>query len=226
MFPLEPTGSRTAVRDGTGGGCLLSQPVLTMDSHQIRRQIKAYRQQLSRQTLKLHSRRALRLANSYPPFRHSRRIAFYFAVRGEMDPAPLMQLAQRAGKSVFLPVLRDRPTTSLWFAPCTSDTSFTDNRFGIPEPNFKHRQLVMPWTLDLVFVPLIAFDLTGNRLGMGGGYYDRTFAMRRRRNHLRGPKLVGLAHEFQKQPQLSVMPWDIPLDAVITETTIYNFTFG
>ncbi|MEW8505636.1 MAG: 5-formyltetrahydrofolate cyclo-ligase [Candidatus Thiodiazotropha sp.] len=197
-----------------------------MDSQQIRRLIKANRQKLSRQTLKLHSRQALRLASSYMPFRHSHRIAFYHAVRGEMDPAPLMQLAQRAGKSVFLPVLRNRPANRLWFAPCFSDTSFCINRYGIPEPNFKHRQLIMPWALDLVFVPLIAFDSEGNRLGMGGGYYDRTFAMRRKHNHLKGPRLVGLAHEFQKQPQLSTMPWDIPLDAVITEAAIYNFTLS
>jgi 5-formyltetrahydrofolate cyclo-ligase len=195
-----------------------------MDPLQIRRQIKAQRQNLSRQTLKLHSQQALRLASRFSPFRHSRRIAFYLAVRGEMDPAPIMHLALRAGKSVFLPILRDRPTNSLWFAPYTPQTNLTNNRFGIPEPEFKHRQLVMPWALDLVFVPLIAFDSHGNRMGMGGGYYDRTFAMRSRRDYLRGPTLVGLAHEFQQRPQLEVMPWDIPLDAVITQAAIYNFT--
>ena len=198
-------------------------PIQTMDSLQIRRQIKAHRQSLSQQTLDLHSRRAMRLATRYRPFRHSRRIAFYFAVRGEMDAAPLMQLALRAGKSVFLPIMRYRPANSLWFAPFTAQTSLSNNRFGIPEPDFKHRQLITPWALDLAFVPLVAFDRQGNRLGMGGGYYDRTFAMRTTRNHLKGPRLVGLAHEFQLQSQLEVMPWDIPLDAVITEAAIYSF---
>ncbi|MEW8026484.1 MAG: 5-formyltetrahydrofolate cyclo-ligase [Candidatus Thiodiazotropha sp.] len=194
-----------------------------MEAHHIRRIIKAHRRQLSPQTLRLHSRKILRLAGNYTPFRHSRRIAFYIAVRGEMDPAPLLQLALRTGKSVFLPVLRERPSHGLWFAPFTSQSSFGTNRFGIPEPNYSHSKLVMPWTLDLVFVPLIAFDSAGNRLGMGGGYYDRTFTFKRKRNHLKGPTLVGLAHEFQQQSQLTVMPWDIPLDAVITEAAIYNF---
>ncbi|MBT3045219.1 MAG: 5-formyltetrahydrofolate cyclo-ligase [Candidatus Thiodiazotropha sp. (ex Codakia orbicularis)] len=194
-----------------------------MEAHHIRRQIKAHRQQLSLQTLKLHSRKVLRLATNYKPFRHSRRIAFYIAVRGEMDPSPLLQLAFDTGKSTFLPVLRERPSRGLWFAPFTSRSSFTTNRFGIPEPNHNHSKLVMPWTLDLVFVPLIAFDREGNRLGMGGGYYDRTFAFQRKRNHLKGPTLVGLAHEFQQQSQLPVKSWDIPLDAVITEAAIYKF---
>jgi 5-formyltetrahydrofolate cyclo-ligase len=195
-----------------------------MQPHQIRHQIKAHRQQLSQSTLKLHSQRVLRLAAGLPSFRHSRRIAFYIAVRGEMDPAPLLQLALRTGKSAFLPILRERPSRGLWFAPYTAHTSLSTNRFGISEPNYSHNKLVMPWSLDLVFVPLVAFDREGHRLGMGGGYYDRTFAFKTKRSHLKGPTMVGLAHEFQLQSQLPVMPWDIPLDKVITEAAIYKFT--
>ncbi|MGD8911680.1 MAG: 5-formyltetrahydrofolate cyclo-ligase [Candidatus Thiodiazotropha sp.] len=195
-----------------------------MELHQIRHQIKVQRQQLSQQTLKFHSQEALRLATNYAPFRHSRRIAFYIAVRGEMDPAPLLQRALRAGKSVFLPILRERPSRGLWFAPFTTCSGFSTNRYGIQEPTYNHSKLVMPWSLDLVFVPLVAFDKEGHRLGMGGGYYDRTFAFKTKHSHLKGPKLIGLAHDFQLQSQLPVMPWDIPLDAVITEAAIYNFT--
>jgi 5-formyltetrahydrofolate cyclo-ligase len=195
-----------------------------MKPHQIRHQIKAHRQQLNQSTLKLHSQKALHLATSYSPFKHGRRIAFYIAVRGEMDPSPLLQRALCTGKSVFLPILRERPARGLWFAPFTARSGLSKNRFGIPEPNYSHNKLVMPWSLDLVFVPLVAFDSEGHRLGMGGGYYDRTFAFKTKRSHLKGPTLVGLAHEFQLQSKLPVMPWDIPLDAVITEETIYNFT--
>jgi 5-formyltetrahydrofolate cyclo-ligase len=194
-----------------------------MEPHQIRHQIKAHRQQLSQSTLKVHSQSVLRLATNHPPFRHSRRIAFYIAVRGEMDPAPLLRLALRTGKSAFLPILHERPSRGLWFAPYTARTSLSNNRFGIPEPNYRHNKLAMPWSLDLVFVPLVAFDREGHRLGMGGGYYDRTFAFKAKRSHLKGPALVGLAHDFQLQSTLPVMPWDIPLDAVITEAAIYSF---
>ncbi|MCU7905526.1 MAG: 5-formyltetrahydrofolate cyclo-ligase [Candidatus Thiodiazotropha sp. (ex Epidulcina cf. delphinae)] len=194
-----------------------------METQRLRRRIKGQRKQLSRQTLKLHSQRILRLACNYKPFRQGCRIAFYYAVYGEMDPAPLLQLAIRTGKTPYLPVLRRRPAHGLWFAPYPQGTKLINNRFGIPEPCFKHRRLVMPWALDVVFVPLIAFDGQGHRLGMGGGYYDRTFAYKRQRTHLRGPKLIGLAHEFQLAPKLCANPWDIPLDAVITESSIHHF---
>lgn len=195
-----------------------------METQRLRRQIKAQRQQLSRQTLKLHSQKIFRLASNYKPFRQSQRIAFYYAMRGEMDSTPILQLALQAGKSTYLPILSHYPANRLWFAPYSHSKKFTINCFGIPEPRFKHRQLIKPWALDMVFVPLIAFDRMGHRIGMGGGYYDRTFAYRKLRSQLQGPKLIGLAHEFQLVSKLSTNPWDIPLDAVITEESIHKFT--
>ncbi|MCU7880534.1 MAG: 5-formyltetrahydrofolate cyclo-ligase [Candidatus Thiodiazotropha sp. (ex Lucinoma aequizonata)] len=194
-----------------------------MEIQRLRRQIKAQRQQLSRQTLKLHSQKTLRLASNYKPFRQSQRIAFYYAMRGEMDSTLLLQLALQAGKSTYLPILSHYPANRLWFAPYSHSKKFTINCFGIPEPRFKHRQLIKPWALDMVFVPLIAFDRKGHRVGMGGGYYDRTFAYRNLCSQPQGPKLIGLAHEFQLVSKLSTNPWDIPLDAVITEESIHKF---
>ncbi|MET0067503.1 MAG: 5-formyltetrahydrofolate cyclo-ligase [Candidatus Thiodiazotropha sp.] len=194
-----------------------------MHTQQLRREIKALRRSLSPETLRQHSARMCRLARNHRAFRHSRRIAFYHAVSGEMDPGPLLGDAFEAGKQVFLPVLRQRPANSLWFAPMKRDASMQNNRFAIPEPVFHHRHLVMPWSLDLVFVPLVAFDPAGHRVGMGGGYYDRTFAFKHQRKHLRGPRLIGLAHEFQRMDDLEHHPWDVPLDAVITESAIHEF---
>jgi 5-formyltetrahydrofolate cyclo-ligase len=97
------------------------------------------------------------------------------------------------------------------------------NRFGIPEPVVAQRQLIKPWALDMVFVPLVAFDNHGHRLGMGGGYYDRTFAFKLQRTYLTGPVMVGLAHNLQHRPSIASNPWDIPLDWVITETHRYRF---
>src|SRR5690606_40461575 len=67
-------------------------------------------------------------------------------------------------------------------------------------------------------LPLVAFDARGNRLGMGGGFYDRTFARAPRARTLR-PRLVGLAHHFQQVASLPAEPWDIPLDAIATDAT-------
>ena len=194
-----------------------------MHTSQLRREIRHRRRQLPPQTQQQHSRQLLRLACRFRPFLHSRRIAFYLASRGEIDPLPLMERALKAGKQIFLPVLRNRPSNSLWFAAYQTGDRLVDNRFGIPEPIAHSRRIVMPWSLDMVCVPLVAFDSSGNRLGMGGGYYDRTFAFKRRRSHWQGPRLIGLAHEFQLVPHLLPQRWDIPLDAVITEQAIYRF---
>ena len=75
----------------------------------------------------------------------------------------------------------------------------------------------------MVFLPLTAFDARGNRLGQGGGYYDRAFAFRSHAEHWRRPLLVGLAYEFQHAGELQAKPTDVPLDAVVTERRIYEF---
>lgn len=194
-----------------------------MHPSQIRREMRAQRLQLTPQTLQRHSRQLLRLASNFKAFRHSHRIAFYMASRGEIDPRPLMTLALKAGKRVYLPMLRRRPMNSLWFASYRPGDHLNRNRFDIPEPVMHNSRIVMPWSIDMVFVPLVAFDTSGNRLGMGAGYYDRTFAFKCRRSHWHGPKLIGLAHDFQRVDQLIKQAWDIPLDAVITERAIYRF---
>jgi 5-formyltetrahydrofolate cyclo-ligase len=194
-----------------------------MQTSELRREIRSQRRQLSPQTQYLHSLRLQRLAANYSPFRHSRRIAFYLASKGEIDPILLMQQALKAGKQVFLPVLRKRPESGLWFAPFRPGEPLRNNRYQIPEPVVHRHPPVMPWAIDLVFMPLVGFDKHGNRLGMGGGYYDRTFAFKRLRKHLKGPKLIGLAHELQRVDELPAQPWDIAMDAVITEQAISTF---
>ena len=194
-----------------------------MQTPRLRQQIKAERRQLSRQTRKQHSLQLLRHAKNFKPFRQSRRIAFYHAVGGEIDPKPLLDEALRSGKTPYLPILRQDAAIGLWFAPYTHKAKLKLNRYGIPEPAVVHRQLIKPWSLDMVFVPLVAFDDHGHRIGMGGGFYDRTFAFKQQRKHLSGPIMVGLAHNLQYRPALKSNPWDIPLDCVITETHRYQF---
>jgi 5-formyltetrahydrofolate cyclo-ligase len=82
----------------------------------------------------------------------------------------------------------------------------------------------LAWTLDLMLVPLVGFDGACNRIGMGGGFYDRTLAYLRRRRHWRRPRLIGIAHECQRVDRIDPRPWDIPLDAVVTEQGVYRRT--
>jgi 5-formyltetrahydrofolate cyclo-ligase len=111
----------------------------------------------------------------------------------------------------------------LWFTPYAADSELVQNRFGIPEPRVLPRRRVPPWRLDLILVPLVGFDSAGNRLGMGGGFYDQTLAFLQRRSHWRKPRLLGIAYDFQQLDQLPAEPWDIPLDGIATESRIHLF---
>jgi 5-formyltetrahydrofolate cyclo-ligase len=112
----------------------------------------------------------------------------------------------------------------LRFAPLTRSTSWKRNRFGITEPDMKWKDTLHARQLDVVLMPLVAFDRNGHRLGMGGGYYDRTLSFRRSRKHWLKPLLIGVAHSIQEHSGLPTNPWDIPVDAIITESDILSFT--
>ncbi len=150
----------------------------------------------------------------------SQRIACYMAVRGEVDCAPLIQAARSRGRQVCLPVLHGR---ALVFAPWSPGEPLVANRFGIPEPQADSVGRLRASRLDVVVVPLIAFDDAGHRLGMGGGYYDRTLAFTRQRKLWRRPHIIGVAYDFQRVAALPARSWDIPLHALVTETSTFVF---
>ncbi len=153
-------------------------------------------------------------------FRESQRIAFYLANDGELDPQPLLARARAMGKECFLPVLRPVGDDRLWFARYESGDRLRPNRFNILEPVSRYGRGVAPWSLDLVLMPLVAFDAWGNRVGMGRGYYDRTLAYLRRQEVWRRPYLLGLAYDFQRVEALSPRPWDVPLQAIATDRAL------
>lgn len=148
------------------------------------------------------------------------RVACYLAGDGEMDLAPTLARLWNAGKQVYLPSLHG---SSLWFLPAIPATPMLRNRFGIPEPAVGPGTRVAPFALDLVLMPLVAFDPSGNRLGMGGGFYDRTFAYLARRRYWRKPLLIGTAYDFQRLDSLPARPWDVPLHGVLTERGLERF---
>ncbi|HEB94175.1 MAG TPA: 5-formyltetrahydrofolate cyclo-ligase [Gammaproteobacteria bacterium] len=150
-------------------------------------------------------------------FCRARRVAAYLPNDGELDPMPLMALAWAIGKQVYLPVLSHLRSDHLLFAPYAPGDALRENRFGIPEPVVSLRHMVDLKTLDLVLTPLVAFDGQGNRLGMGGGFYDRSFAFLRRRRYWLKPHLVGMAYDFQRVDYLERQHWDVPLQGVVTE---------
>jgi len=153
-------------------------------------------------------------------YRNSQHIACYLANDGEIDPFLLIEHAWFANKGIYLPVLSPIKN-SLYFAPYDISSEFKLNRFNIAEPICHPSEWIKAGQLDLILLPLVAFDLTGNRIGMGGGFYDRTLAYLQHRKHWRKPTLLGLAHELQKVDRLQQQNWDIPLNGIITEEQYY-----
>jgi 5-formyltetrahydrofolate cyclo-ligase len=179
------------------------------------------RRRLRRARLRLHaaergraSRRVCRALASARVFLRARSVAAYLPHGGEVDLRPLLAVAWGAGRECYLPVVG---RGGMRFLPYGPGTPLRRNRYGIPEPDLPARLQARPLVIDLVLVPLVAFDGRGNRLGMGGGYYDRTFAFLHRRRHWRRPVLVGVAFGFQRVAALAPNPWDVTLDAVVTE---------
>lgn len=153
-----------------------------------------------------------------PEFISSQYIAAYYAHQNEIDPMSILEQAWELKKQCYLPVLHNE---ALRFAQYQRQNALQLNQFNIAEPLPTH--LIEPSQLDMVFVPLIAFDLQGYRLGMGKGYYDRTFAFLAGKT-AKKPYLIGLAYEFQKVNSVFPEKWDIPLDMVITEKQTYEFS--
>ncbi len=197
-----------------------------MNRNDLRRQMRARRRALSPSERHHHSLALERNLASSPQFLRSRHIALYLPNDGELDLRPVIARAEAMGKRCYLPVLSPLYHNRLWFAPYHQGDELQLNRFGIPEPILNWRQMRPVWTLDLVLTPLVAFDLQGNRLGMGGGFYDRTLAYLGRRRYWRKPHLIGTAYEFQCVEALEIQHWDVPLSGVVTESHHYSFSNG
>ena len=150
-----------------------------------------------------------------------KRVACYLPTDGEMDLSVLIERLWHSKHRVYLPALHGPRLRFLRYRP---DTPLVDNQYGIPEPIADSAERCIPSALDTVLMPLVAFDHQGNRLGMGGGYYDRTFAFKTRPERTRfTPALVGVAYEFQAVDELPWQEWDVPLDGIVTEAAYQAF---
>ena len=157
-----------------------------------------------------------------PALDRAHSLAGYFACAGELPLHEVPGLCRARGIDYLLPVLgRGR---LLRFARWQTGATLVGNRHGIPEPDVPEDDLLAPAALDLVLVPLLAFDRAGMRLGSGGGYYDASFAMLARQRRPARPWLCGVAYAFQEvesaHPALRAQVWDVRLDAVLTEREI------
>jgi 5-formyltetrahydrofolate cyclo-ligase len=187
----------------------------------IRKQLRSQRRSLSAGEQFMRSEKLTSILTSQPFFLRAKRVGIYLASDGEIDPSSVVDICLKSTKKCFLPVIHPLKVNRLHFAQYRQNSPLIANRFGILEPNIKCSNLVPCWSLDLILIPLVGFDRQGNRLGMGGGFYDRTLAFKARNSHP-APRLVGLAHSFQEIAGISARPWDIPIDHVITEKDVIS----
>ena len=152
-----------------------------------------------------------------PELATDERVAGYWASDGELPLAAVLPPLLARGATYHLPVVPAKLRKPLWFAPWRTGVPVRANRFGIPEPADAERTIVAAESLELVLVPLVAFDRRGHRLGMGGGFYDATFAFLAQGERPREPLLVGIAYSFQELDEIAPEAHDVHLDYVCTE---------
>lgn len=191
-----------------------------MEAPNKRQQRKLYRQLRSALGPKAQWQAGHGLARSARGYRqlfNLNRVLAYSPIGGEIDPSALLSTMKA---QVFLPRIVNYRTGNMQFVPAGG--YHRSNQLGILEP--ESTQSILPARhLDAVLLPLVAFSRDGNRLGMGGGFYDRAFAFRLRFTSASRPLLIGVAHHFQEANQLAHDPWDVPLDAIITDRELIRF---
>lgn len=179
---------------------------------QIRQQTRLRRRALTPEQQTLFALQAADRMMAYPPVLRAHTVAAFLSFDGELDTQPLIEQLWRAGKRVYLPVLHPFSPGNLLFLHYHPCSNLVVNRLKIREPKLDVRDVLPLSQLDVLITPLVAFDASGQRLGMGGGFYDRTL-QNWRQYHLQP---VGYAHDCQQVEALPTEQWDIPLPAVVT----------
>jgi 5-formyltetrahydrofolate cyclo-ligase len=157
---------------------------------------------------------------AYPEFIKAKSIACYLPNDGEVDTQKVIEYCWQRNISIVLPVIDPNRAGHLLFLQHQAQWPLQQNKYGISEPTFAVDKIVELQDIDIIFTPLVAFDKQGNRLGMGGGYYDRTLATLD--ELCSRPYIMGLAHDCQLSEALPVQYWDIPLHSIITPSQIFT----
>ena len=192
-----------------------------LSRHHIRKEIRLARRSLSNEQQIVDSEKLLTRLIQLDKVQQANHIALSLAFDGEIQTQPFIEWCWKNNKQVYLPVIHPFNKGHLLFLHYTAETEMFINQYGISEPKLKVPLICPVKELDLIFTPLVAFDKQGNRIGMGGGYYDRTlspwFAEQT------GPYPIGLAHDCQLVAELPTEAWDVPLPHIITPSKVHQF---
>lgn len=192
---------------------------LTEQRQALRQQMRRLRRSLSESQQFEASQQLAERSILYSAIQHSQRIALFLSMDGEINTRPLIARLWHLGKSVYLPRVDPSNPTSLIFQQFTPQTNLIKHRLGMFEPEENSDESCPFSELDVIVVPLVAFDRAGQRLGMGGGFYDRLLADWQQTSVFP----VGVAHNCQYQESLPIESWDVPLPAVITPNKLWQW---
>ena len=191
---------------------------IRVSKRQQRRNLSALKQQLNANKL---VKKLLHLKQ----VKQAKNIAVYLCNDGEINLTKFIQALWKAKKHCYLPVLNKRLAGHLVFLPYYKNQKLIKNKYKISEPVYSYRNSQSAKHLDIILMPLVSFDKRGNRIGMGGGYYDRSLSFmpqgKRNQSIYRKPILIGVAHSVQKVDDVPVEPWDIKLDMIVTDNKCY-----
>ena len=190
-----------------------------MSDHDMRRELRIKRNKLTSIEQKKSADILARLIHNEQLLNNVKNIGIYLENDGEIGTSQLLKMALESNISCFLPVLESSTQNNLCFVRYDNDTPLHKNKFGILEPSLNEKNSIDPVKLDVIFLPVVGFDRSGSRLGMGGGYYDRALAFTKV-SKLDKPKLVGLAHSIQEIKSINRQVWDIPINFIATDKEI------
>lgn len=186
----------------------------------LRKEVRKRRNALSELEQSCAAKNLTNQLIKHPKIQKAKRIALYLSNDGELSTEKFIHWCWQQDKEVYLPVVHPFSKGNLLFLRYEKDTSLIDNTYGIAEPKLDVTQVCPLSLLDIICTPLVAFDSSGARLGMGGGFYDRSLATWQSTNLYP----IGIAHDCQQVDAVPVENWDIPLPEIITPKHTYLFS--
>jgi len=186
-----------------------------MNKFDLRKSMRAKRRALSPLEQKTAAQKLAKNLCSSADFLKAKHIALYLANDGEIDPSIVIKRCWQLNKKVYLPVLHPFKKGFMWFVEYTPKSVMQKNIYGISEPNPLYAKKLSAKFINFVGFPLVAFDKNGGRLGMGGGFYDRTFEFTR--HEYSSITLTGFSHHVQQVDRIPAEEWDIHLNCIATD---------
>ena len=195
----------------------------TIDARKtLRQEIRQKRKSLNPHAQRQATERVSNKILNSKLFHRCQHLACFLAADGEIDLTLIIDQAIKENKCCYLPMIRKDDIDALLFYRYLPGDELVQTKLGVYEPG-DQREAIAAEDLDVVLTPLVAFDQQANRMGMGKGYYDRTFAFKNS-PHTKADKpfLLGIAHECQRVESLETAWWDVPLDAIVTPENLYG----